>query len=341
MGLSNFHRALPLCHVGIVLLLCIGCGDTRTTREQSLSGQTMGTYYRITALCAAADLQPQAEKLLARINGDMSNYDANSTLSRFNRSEVGSWFVAPDELLFVMRAAVDVHDRSAGAFDVTVAPLLALWGFGPQAAADLPPGPNALDEARQRIGMHHIELDARTSRLRRLQASELDLSALAKGYGVDALSDMLLAQGCADHLVDIGGEIRARGSKAGGAPWRIGIEVPDPETRGGVQRVVELRDHAVATSGDYRNFVQQGDSRWSHTLDPRTGKPVEHGLASVTVVHESAMLADAWATALNVVGPDAALAMAQREKLAVLLIVHQADGFSERYNEAFATLLAP
>jgi thiamine biosynthesis lipoprotein len=167
----------------------------------------------------------------------------------------------------------------------------------------------------------------------------VDLSAIAKGYGVDRVALRLEEAGCTDYLVDVGGEVRARGASPRGDAWRVGIEVPDPERIGGVQRVLALHDLALATSGDYRNFIDLDGGRYSHTIDPRTGRPVSHRLASVTVAHPSAMWADGYATAINVLGPERGIDLAERLGLPVLLLVHAENGFQERYTPAFTQLL--
>ena len=333
----DFRRAL----CSLLCLALAGCGERAGSNAQQFEGATMGTYYRITALCDVAPLQSEAQALLDDFNATMSNYDPDSTLSRLNRSPIGAPQSVPADLLEVLVAARTVHAASDGAFDVTIAPLLRLWGFGPDAATQFPPADAAIAAAMEQVGMHYLRLDPQAQVLVRERNVELDLSALAKGYAVDVLSRWLAAKGCRDHLVDIGGEVRAAGRNRRGDNWRVGVEVPDPERRGAVQRVLHVSDAAVATSGDYRNFLRAGDTRWSHTLDPRSGRPVAHALASVTVVAADAMWADAWATALNVLGPERALAVARRENLAVLLISRDATGFKERYNDAFATYLNP
>src|SRR5690606_31202862 len=167
----------------------------------------------------------------------------------------------------------------------------------------------------------------------------VDLSAIAKGHGVDRVVQRLAAEGCDAMLVDVGGEVRGTGPSPAERPWRIGIEVPDPERQGGIQRVINLQEGAVATSGDYRNFVERDGIRYSHTIDPRTGYPVQHGLASVTVLHASAMWADGYATLLNVLGPEEGYAFAREHGLAALFVIRTDGGFEERYTPEFEALL--
>ncbi len=303
----------------------------------------MGTYYRVTSLCPATDaasLQRQVEAELARVNGQMSTYQPDSELMRFNAGVPGVWVAISSELLAVLTAAREVSERSDGAFDVTVSGLVALWGFGPEGRISEPPSEAAIQAALANTGFEGLELDLAGQRARRQMGLIVDLSAIAKGHGVDRLGELLRGQGCEHYLVDIGGEVLARGLNPSGRAWRIGVEVPDPERIGSVQRILELDGVAVATSGDYRNFLDLAGERISHTIDPRTGHPVQHALASVTVVHPSAMLADGLATALNVLGPDEGFALAEAEGLAALFLIRRPNGFEERYTSAMQKHLA-
>ncbi|MGE0623084.1 MAG: FAD:protein FMN transferase [Pseudomonadales bacterium] len=335
-----FARCVLLCAALAGLLPGCGSGPQYLTLE----GATMGTYYRVTASCPGVGrdtLSSAAEATLAEVNARMSTYQEASELSAFNRAPVDVWLPASTELRTVIRAAREISVMSAGAFDVTVGPLVNLWGFGPEGSISRSPSPEAIEEARQRVGNGYLELDDQRGALRKRRALYVDLSAIAKGYGVDQLVDRLAALGCADLLVDIGGEVAGRGHNPAGRPWQIGIEVPDPETFGAVQKIVPIGDMALATSGDYRNYLDLEDGRRvSHTVDPRTGMPVFHDLASVTVLHDSAMWADGLATALNVLGPEAGPALAEREGLAATFLIRRADGFEERYTPAMRNYLA-
>lgn len=328
-----------------------------------ISGSTMGTYYRVLAYC---DPQPAVEKVeqmleqqLAGLNATFSNYDDGSELAQFNRAPTQTWHDLSPDLLRVLDAAQQVFVASEGALDVSVAPLVAAWGFGPNASSELPPSDALLAEVRAGVGLQLLDVKQATGEARKQRSLELDLSALAKGYAVDVLSDNLTGRGCPNHLVDIGGEVRALGTKPSGQPWRVGIEIPSDDQLGGVARALPLRDQGVATSGDYRNFVAQDEARWSHTIDPRTGRPVPHLLASVTVVLPTTMMADAWATAFTVMGADASLAYAEQQNWPVLTIERQAaagaplensapmvrqsldERFQIRYTRAMSTLLSP
>lgn len=323
----------------------------------------MGTYYRVLAYCdpqpPLQEVEHMLERQLGALNATFSNYDETSELAQFNHSPIQTWQKLSPEMLTVLAAAQQVFAASEGALDVSVAPLVAAWGFGPRASVDLPPGDGQLAKVRARVGLQFLELEEVAGEARKQRDLELDLSALAKGYAVDSLSDNLTGGGCPNHLIDIGGEVRAMGAKPSGQQWRVGIEIPNDDQLGGVARALPLRDQAVATSGDYRNFVAQDKARWSHTIDPRTGRPVSHLLASVTVVLPTTMLADAWATAFTVMGANATLAYAEQQNWPVLTIErHKAasaapqtsspqvrqsldERFEIRYTRAMSTLLSP
>ena len=298
----------------------------------------MGTVFRVTAHCPN-DVSGSIEAELAAVDGEMSTYRPDSLLSRFNQAEVDTWFAISADLLHVVQAAQSMSRRSEGAFDITVGPLVNLWGFGPDGHDRPLPSQPELRRARSRVGYAKLELRRQPPALRKRSDVYVDLSAIAKGHGVDRVAERLQAQGCTDYMVDIGGEVRVLGVNPQGQPWRIGIEVPDSGSIGKVQRILSLESMAVATSGDYRNYVEHGGERFSHTIDPRSGRPIRHGLASVTVVHESALWADAYATAINVMGFDAGWAFAEEENLPVLLIMRSANGFEDRYNAAMEAFL--
>ncbi|MEM6707699.1 MAG: FAD:protein FMN transferase [Pseudomonadota bacterium] len=334
--------------VGIAISVLSACEAPSESIYRTISGQTMGTYYRVEAECSV--LTPAAlEAELARVNTQMSNYDPGSQLSRLNGAPVDQWLNVDPELVSILRSAQTLHKASDGALEITIAPVLRLWGFGP-GAADVVRAP-AIDDIRralERVDQGLLEWRTEPNpQLRRRGPVEVDLSAIAKGHGVDRLAEVIEAQGCRNYLVDIGGEVRASGRNARGGGWIVGIEVPDPRSVGAVQRLLSLQTGAVATSGDYRNFIEAADtgsarSNWSHTIDPRTGSPVTHSLASVTVIAEQAAVADGWATALLVLGPVAGWARARELGLAAIFILRTETGFVERYTEsAVAYLVAP
>ncbi len=321
----------------MALLIAALAGCDGSPEYRRYGGETMGTYYRVTARCPG-DVADLIEDELASVNDQMSTYLPESTLSRFNSAPPGTWFPVTEQLAEVVSAALVLSRESEGAFDVTVGPLVNLWGFGPE-DVDHVPSPEAVAAARERVGYRSLEVESDPPRLRKNADLYVDLSAIAKGYGVDRVAGRLGEAGCDATLVDIGGEVKGTGSSPADGPWRIGIEVPDPTRQGAVQRVIRLADGAAATSGDYRNFLMEAGQRYSHTVDPRTGYPVQHGLASVTVLHPSAMWADGYATLLTVLGPDEGLEFARRHGLAVMLIVRGENGLEERYTDAFESVL--
>lgn len=267
----------------------------------------------------------------------MSTWDPASEVSRFNAHASLEPFPLSPETIAVLALARDVSSASGGAFDVTVRPLVAAWGFG--AAARLPGNGPTEEELRAidaRVGYQRLELDVAALTARKLEpALEIDLSAIAKGFGVDQAAEALEALGHADYLVEVGGEVRAHGQRPQGGSWKLGIERPTSDGRE-IHGIVSLDGLAMATSGDYRSFHEQGGTRVTHIIDPRTGRPASHGVASVSVVHERAAVADAWATALTVLGDEEGRALAAAAGIAAYWILHEGDeGFRQRATPNF------
>jgi thiamine biosynthesis lipoprotein len=291
----------------------------------------MGTSYSVQIVKPPADLDrdalaEQVNERLADINRLMSTYQPSSELTRFNESSTTEWFIVSPELVDVVRAAQAVSEASAGAFDVTIGPLVNLWGFGPTPSADVLPSAGEIQAARTRVGWKQIDVQVEPPALRKSRPDlYVDLSAIAKGYAVDRVAALLEAAGVDHYLVEIGGELRGRGINGAGEPWQIAIERPEVSKRA-MFRVVALRDVGMATSGDYRNFFEVDGERYSHTIDPATGRPVEHRLASVTVLADETMQADAWATALLVLGRERGFELAEQIGLAAFFIEHKQDG---------------
>ncbi|NVB41582.1 FAD:protein FMN transferase [Pseudenhygromyxa sp. WMMC2535] len=309
----------------------------------------MGTSYSVVLAGEGLEAEPIAAALeavdaeLAAVNAEMSTYLEDSALSRFNAAGAGEPFAASAHLIAVVAAAKDISERSSGAFDVTVGPLVDAWGFGPDPRQRRELEADEIAALRARVGDEKLRVDVDAGVLEKSVAGlRVDLSAIAKGHGCDRVAAVLDGLGFERYMVEVGGEVRARGLNPEGEPWRIGIERPTADAEGAraVQAILPLRDACAATSGDYRNYWEVDGVRYSHTVDPRTGRPIEHSLASVTVVHpDSAALADGWATALNVLGPDEGLALAKSEGLAAYFLVREAEGFSVRQTSAFEALL--
>ncbi|WMC09751.1 FAD:protein FMN transferase [Oceanimonas pelagia] len=330
---------------GLAFLLAACQPADDATPQLHLTGNTMGTYYSIKIVGAddsrASALQAEIDRRLEQVNDQMSTYREDSELSRFNRHKADTPFAVSENTARVVTAALQLGRLTGGALDVTVGPLVNLWGFGPDARPTHIPGDEQLAAVKAQTGLKHLSVltAADGDYLQKsLPGLYVDLSSIAKGFGVDVVSEYLSEQGFTHHLVEIGGEVRTRGLNAHGQDWRIAVEKPGPGT-GMVQQVVALANTSVATSGDYRNYYELDGQRLSHTMDPATGKPITHRLASVTVIHPSCMMADGLATALTVMGTDRALAFAERHGLAVYLLTKTDDGFRVDMSSAFKKYL--
>ena len=315
-----------------------GHAGAATGRETILAGATMGTTYsiRIPRLPSGMDadaLKKEIDGLLETVNDQMSTYRPQSELSRFNTGHAQTWVSISPDVATVVQAALKISRLSGGAYDPTIGPLVSLWGFGPDGRAKTVPDREAL-AARLR-GVGHGYLQTRSGAPGLWKAREglrVDLSGIAKGFGVDKITEYLERAGIETYLVEIGGEVRARGYGRRGDFWRIGIEEPGGA---GVRRTIRLAGGAVATSGDYRHFFQHRGRRYSHILDPRDGRSVAHGLASVTVIAPTAMQADALSTALMVLGPAQGMALARRHDIAAYFLSRGGARLREGASPAF------
>lgn len=320
----------------IASVLSVGCSSKPEVIE--LSGTKMGTTYNITVVADQLppdDLHQRIDNLLSLVDNSMSTYKTDSELSRFNRMAVGQEMQISEDFARVLQISHDVWQRSGGAFDPTIGPLVDLWGFGPTVTDNTAPSTQQLSLAVRNIGFQNLILDDLS--LSKTRPVQLDLSAVAKGYAVDLVADMLEMLGLPDYLVEIGGEIRASGSNPNGQIWRVAIE--EPALISSVNRIIPVAESAVATSGDYRNYFEQEGIRYSHILDPRSGSPIKHNLASVTVLSNSCAEADAWATAFLVMGAEPSLQLAEQLKLPVYLLTKEGDTFKVANSEAFEPFL--
>ena len=301
-------------------------------QRYALNGETMGTRYSALFFAPAGiDLDAIGAALLAavdQVDQQMSTWKPDSDLSRLNAAPAHQWHAMPAELLAVLDAAVRVGIESEGAFDIGVGSLVNAWGFGPTGQEPDAQQIRDLGQGAQRAASAVLEIDLAQQRVRKNDAIVLDLSGIAKGYGVDALARCLDRFGIARYLVGIDGEMRAKGTKPDGQAWAVAIEKPVRHVRE-VMGVMELVDAAIATSGDYRHWVEVGNKHFSHTMDARSGRPVDNRLASVTVIMPTCMLADAWATALLVMGAPAATELAQQRGMTALLVVRVGEAFEE------------
>lgn len=328
------------CIVALCLLCACGVG---TPPQLELSGDTMGTQFSVKLATGPGEvdarfLQQEIEGKLADINDLMSTYAADSVISKFNRSKTTDWYPVLDEFCQAVENALEISALTDGSFDITVGPLVNLWGFGPGDIIDEVPDNDSIATLLATVGFEHLRTDCAVPAIKKEIAElVLDMSALGKGYAADRVADLLDELGFNDYLVEIGGELRLRGRNAQGDKWAIGIEVPMPNERR-PHTIVRLSDAAVATSGDYRNYFEVDGIRYSHTIDSRTGRPVTHALASVTVVAELGLRADALATALLVMGPIDGMELATREGMAALFLLRTDAGVEERSTPAFRDL---
>ena len=306
-------------------------------------GEALGTTYLVKVVAPPRKtvdtprVREVVERSLEQVDTLMSTWRSDSELSKLNASTSGVAVEVAPETFAVLEVAAQVHTASDGAFDVTVGPLVDLWGFGP--AGELPTPTEAdLLQVKARVGQHQISLDARAQTVTKIADDvEIDLSAIAKGYASDAVADAIRAEGYDRYMVEVGGEIVTRGHNAQGKRWQLAIERPMSDGTRVIQTVVSLSGKGMATSGDYRRFRMEDGERLSHTLDPRLGAPVTHALASVTVIAETGVEADAYATALLVLGPDDAIALAERDRIAAFFMVREAPGvFGERRSTAWS-----
>lgn len=298
-----------------VFLIAAGC-DLK--REHTLSGRTMGTTYSIKVVTgyfgSVSGLQEKIDRRLEQVNHSMSPYLKDSEISRFNRfQEVGVEFPISQDFLCVMQLAAKIHALSEGAWDGTVNPLVDLWGFGRAGRADRRPPPEKIAARLGDIGFQKIEVKDSGALVKRQAAVSLDLSSIAKGYGVDQVAAEVREAGFSDFLVEIGGEVYAAGRRPDGRSWRVGINLPKADARfDAVYKAVSLRDRGFATSGDYRNFFVENGVRYSHIIDPRSGYPVTHGVVSASILADNCTLADGLATAVMVMGAEKGLALIHR-----------------------------
>jgi thiamine biosynthesis lipoprotein len=313
----------------------------------TLSGPTMGSTWTVRLLKLPAafsrdQVQIAVQAVLDRIENQMSTYRPDSDVSRFNQSRSTDWVSIPKEFAEVVDQARLVSEQTGGAFDVTVGPLVNLWGFGPThpaGAFGTLPSDAMIEEARRHVGYRLLDVRLNPPAIRKSDPQVyVDLSAIAKGYAAGLVGDRLEELGATDYLVLVGGEVRSRGLSHLGRPWHVGIETPTP----GVRRVlytVELKDLSLSTSGDYRNFFESGGHRYCHEIDPTTGRPTTRAPASVTVGHASNAYADAMATALMVLGPEEGYALAQKLDLAALFTIRGDKQFEARSTRQFRKLL--
>ena len=326
----------------LMLAILPGCSTSKEPEINAITGLSMGTSYTVKWVSQDNnDYDNVANGVaveLSRVESSMSTYMDASDLSGFNGAAVNEWHKVPAEMASLVAQSLDLSEQTNGAFDITVGPLVNLWGFGVDPLPQNIPSQDALDKLRSVVGYQFLQVQQQPPAMLKLADSAIDLSAIAKGYGVDAVARWLELHELNDYLVEVGGELRAHGKKPDGSLWRIAIETPAVDARQ-IYQVVKVNNMAVATSGNYRNYYEQDGVRYSHTLDPSTLKPVTHNLASVTVVDASAARADALATALMVMGDEQGVAWATRHQVPAYFIMKQDQGFVARSTAGFKDYL--
>jgi thiamine biosynthesis lipoprotein len=312
-----------------------------------LAGSTMGTSWSVRVMLtpdtiSSAVLAEELQQSLDEVVAQMSHWEVDSNLSRYNRGTAGSWHVLPAALLEVMDFALGVAESTGGAYDPCAGALVNLWGFGARKRFDqadfYAPSDSAIAAVLAKHDRERVQFDAVGRRILQPGGVQLDLSSVAKGYAVDRLARLLNKQGLHHYLVEVGGELRGAGAKPDGQPWWVKLEgVPGNDDDGST--LLALHGLAVATSGDYRRYFDHGGRRASHTLDPRTGVPIRNNVASVTVIHSECMAADALSTALSVLGADTGLRYADQHKIAARFLVRRAGALEEFQSAAYKALL--
>ena len=343
-------RHQSLTALGLMVTFALVLLAFKEDKERlSLEGLTMGTSYKIQLLEVPGEDDPgvladKVQTILSRLDREIfSTYAPDSELSRLNNHAVGTPFAVSREMLDVLMLADTVFSSTSGAFDPTVGPLVSLWGFGPKMSlTELNlPGSSDVEEALSRVGFEHLLIDEASSEVVKTRDVMIDLSAIAKGYAVDQIGRLLDEQGSDSYFIEIGGELKIKGVKADGSNWVPAIEAPSDRAFEVYEIFSNLgQSIAVAGSGDYRNYFEVDGVRYSHEIDPRTGRPVRHHLAAAYVIADSVALADALATAYMIMGEEFAFAHAEERDIAVFLIAREGDDFAERVSSAFRPYLA-
>jgi len=341
----NRIKLVLVAFLAISVTACFPSNNS-AKKEVLLQGRTMGTTYNVKVVAtpeqvAALKLHEKIDAVLKQVNQEMSTYIPSSEISRFNRSSSTDPVEISTGFERVLKESIRLGEMSSGKLDITVGPLVNLWGFGPEQRPETVPSKEALENTRSRIGLKNLHLDG--NKLSKDIANlYIDLSTTAKGYGVDVVAELIEANGFGGYLVEIGGEMRLKGFKHTGELWAIAIERPILDPSGeqrAVQQVIIPKDNAVATSGDYRNYFEVNGQRFSHIIDPDTGKPINHNLVSVTVIHPSSMTADGLSTTLMVMGAVQGMEFAVKNEIAALFISKTEHGFTEQFTVKFKQYL--
>jgi thiamine biosynthesis lipoprotein len=341
-NLPKYKLAAKLWLITTMLVVFSGCSPSNDLARQEylLQGNTMGTTYNIKLVGQNIDvvkIQQGIDKQLQQLNQEMSTYITDSELSTFNQSRSLTPVNVSTGLARVIKEAIRLGKLSNGALDVTIGPLVNLWGFGPEYRPKTIPNNELIAATKARVGLDKFAF--KNGMLSKsIPELYVDLSTIAKGYGVDLVAEFVEANGINNYLIEIGGEMRLKGFKHTGELWHVAIEKP-LSTERAVYQIIVPKDNAVATSGDYRIYFEADGQRFSHIIDPKTGKPINHKLVSVTVIHPSSMTADGLSTAMMVMGEEKALAFAEANDLAVYIIEKTDHGFVEQSTVKFMQYL--
>ncbi|WP_202303018.1 FAD:protein FMN transferase ApbE [Dryocola clanedunensis] len=333
--------------LAVALLLLAGC-DNQPAKQNAglvLEGKTMGTWWR--ASLAGVDKSRQNElrtKIQAQLDGDdrlLSTYKADSALSRFNQSRSTEPYAVSEGMSDIVTLSLRIGAKTQGAMDVTVGPLVNLWGFGPDKQPVKTPTQAQIDAAKALTGLQHLKVIHQAGQQwlqKDLPGLYVDLSTVGEGYAADHLARLMEQNGIGRYLVSVGGAVVTRGTNPDGRAWRVAIQKPT-DRENAVQAVVDLNGHGISTSGSYRNYYELDGKRLSHVIDPTTGAPIQHKLVSATVIATTALEADGWDTGLMVLGTEKAKQIAEKEGLAVYLITKEGEGFSTWMSPQFKTFL--
>lgn len=356
-GAQLKHRSIKLIAITSLIfsaLILLGCEDKQTnstskttqTQLHELRGNTMGTYYNVKYVgefsFTPEALQKEIDVLLEAINDDISTYRPDSALSKFNQStdltpqKISAGFA--DSILISQR----VGRATFGAMNITVGPLVNLWGFGPEKMPDNIPNEQQIEEARKKVGLEHLVLTSNNQGewlQKNIPDLYVDLSTVGEGLGADEVARFLRSKGISNYLVSIGGTITGAGVNQEGKLWAVAIEKPTDQEQA-IQQIIQLNGQSISTSGSYRNYYEKDGVRYSHVIDPTTGKPITHNLVSVTVISPTALEADAWDTGLMVLGKEKALEVANQHGLAIYVITKTENGFEASMTDSFKPFLS-
>ncbi|MDC9818263.1 FAD:protein FMN transferase ApbE [Pectobacterium polonicum] len=338
-------KRLLLCGLFSLLTACDNPTPTAERPLLTIEGKTMGTFYSVKISGAINEdktqLQREIDALLEQANNEISTYRDDSVLSRFNQHRGMDLHPISNGMADIIQTAFRVGNATNGAMDITIGPLVNLWGFGPQKQPTRIPSQQQIDVARENIGLNHLHLLS-TEQGEWIQKDlpdlYIDLSTLGEGYGADILAQLMMRKGITNYLVSVGGAISSRGVNAEGTPWRVAIQKPTDQENA-AQAAVNLQGYAISTSGSYRNYFEEDNKRYSHIIDPETGRPITHQLVSATVIAPTALEADGWDTGLMVLGTEKALKLAEQQGLAVYLITKTDKGFNAVMTPQFKSFL--